>query len=285
MTNNYVDEFKTAMIEAGIFTDSPILATGKIERAHQVGDKSCSKNIAYCLHLDSSPAGYFENFKLGVKAFWKASGKRLSKSDFLKIEQAKALSLQESLERQQKSAKTANYLWQQAERLTLQTHPYLIKKHVQPYGLRINDAGALLVPIFCCGRIVSLQFIHADGSKRFLSGGKLKGCFAKVGLYQENQPILICEGFSTAASLHQHSGYLTLAAMSAANLVEVALLVRQKRPDANILICADNDLNQVGQQAAERAASAIDAQVVTPPTSGFDWNDEINHGGIFTWKI
>ena len=93
MTNNYVDEFKTAMIEAGIFTDSPILATGKIERAHQVGDKSCSKNIAYCLHLDSSPAGYFENFKLGVKAFWKASGKRLSKSDFLKIEQAKALSL------------------------------------------------------------------------------------------------------------------------------------------------------------------------------------------------
>jgi putative DNA primase/helicase len=60
---------------------------------------------------------------------------------------------------------------------------------------------------------------------------------------------------------------------------------RKLRPDAEIIVCADNDLSGVGQKAAREAASACDGRVITPPTIGFDWNDEINHGGVFPWKI
>jgi putative DNA primase/helicase len=56
-------------------------------------------------------------------------------------------------------------------------HPYLVRKQVKAHGLRMSE-GALVIPIESRGQICSLQFIDADGNKRFLAGGRIAGCYS-----------------------------------------------------------------------------------------------------------
>ena len=302
MTNNYVDEFKTAMIEAGIFTSEQLIPDGLLHRFYVEGDKAGSKNGAYVLHLDAHPSGYFEHFRTGEKRRWTADGKRQRLSEAVKqqIELARQQRQKETIQRQQKTAKTGNYLFfEKAQKLIFRTNPYLVGKKIDPHGSRSMDwrkkvddeiiiiRNSLIVPLIDeTGLIQNLQAIfpqkppQLQRNKDFLYGGRLKACFAKIGNYQANRPIRIAEGFATAASVHQCTGDLTLAAMSAANLVEVALIVRQKRPDAEIIIMSDNDLSGKGQEWARKAALAVGGRYLIPPTVGHDWNDHINAGGI-----
>ena len=85
------------------------------------------------------------------------------------------------------------------------------------------------------GELVNLQFISETGGKRFLSGGKKKGCFYCAG-ESDTSKILICEGFATAASVYENTGYLTVIAFDAGNLKEVAITIRAFVPDAEIII-------------------------------------------------
>ncbi len=282
MTNQIINEFKTAMIEAGIVTTDQIIADGVLHRFHVQGDKTGSKNGAYVLHLNARPSGYFEHFRTGEKRRWTADGnpQQLSEAVKQQIELARQQRQQESIQRQQKAAKTSNYLFfEKGQKLIYRTNPYLISKNIDPHGSRSLDYSLLIPLIDKTGLIQNLQFISPDGSKRFLSGGKLKGCFAKIGNHQPDRPIRICEGFATAASVHQCTGDLTLAAMSAGNLLEVSRLVRQKRLDSEIIIMADNDKSGKGQEAARLAALAVGGRYLIPPTIGHDWNDHINAGG------
>jgi putative DNA primase/helicase len=68
-------------------------------------------------------------------------------------------------------------------------------------------------------------------------------------------------------------------AFDAGNLTHVARIVRAKNPDAEIIIAGDNDLSNVGQNAARLAALAINAKYIIPPVAGMDWNDYLSSGG------
>lgn len=72
------------------------------------------------------------------------------------------------------ASERAQEIWNKATTVT--EHPYLRKKQVQSYGLR-QHKNCLIIPLAdVCGNIWSLQFIDTEGNKRFLSGGKKKGC-------------------------------------------------------------------------------------------------------------
>ena len=118
--------------------------------------------------------------------------------------------------------------------------------------------------------LVNLQFIHSDGTKRFLKGGKKKGCFWWIGA--KTDTVLIGEGFATCASLHENTGYLTVIAYDAGNLEEVAKIIRQRQPTATLVICVDNDESGIGQEKANKAALAANGFVALPPIVG-DFND------------
>ena len=122
--------------------------------------------------------------------------------------------------------------------------------------------------------MVNLQFIGADGTKRFLSGGEKKGCFNWLG--EETDKILICEGFATAASLYEESGCLTIIAFDAGNLKSASMAIKSLAPDAAIIICGDNDESGTGQKAARAAALAVGGKYILPATIGHDWNDSLN---------
>ena len=172
-------------------------------------------------------------------------------------------------------------------------HPYLVAKGIGPKGLR-QYKGKLLVPVRKGGAMTSLQFIGADGGKRFLTGGKVDGGYASLGGRDTARDvILIAEGYATAASLNEATGLPVVAAFSAGNLVPVAKAIREKYPEARIVVAGDNDQftvvrgekRNVGRERAIEAAKAVGGGFVLPPfpaddpARGSDWNDyALRHG-------
>jgi putative DNA primase/helicase len=271
-----VSQFQNAMINAGIITRDPIIGDSQLHRFHIQGHKSASKNGAYILHLDGIPAGWALDFKTGHSFTWRADGQRarLSAADRAAIEAERQRREVEQQDRQQQAANKAAYLWSKAAPASAD-HPYLIKKRIQPHGAKSGRDKVLILPLFNSSReLVNLQFIDSEGNKRFLSGGRKKGCFYWLG-DQVTDPVLICEGFATGASLHEYTGKLVVIAFDAGNLKEVALAVRAIRPEAEIIICGDNDASGTGQKAAWAAALACGGKYILPPTVGQDWNDHL----------
>jgi len=198
--------------------------------------------------------------------------------------------------RQDKAAHKAAAIWKAAQP-ALPDHAYLLRKQVKPHGLRVgtwkrsvkDDLGqyrpliienALLVPMFDqAGVIRSLQAIFTekhpvlDRDKDFLPGGGRAGLFGWIG--PRTDKVLICEGFATAATLHEESGYRVYIAFAANNLLAVGRIVREKLPDAGIVFCADNDTQTPGNPGltkATEAAQAVGGSVAVPPMDG-DFND------------
>lgn len=274
-----ITQFNAAMLENGIEPPPNLKTDGILHRFYIKGHKSGSLNGAYKLHIDGiRPAGFFQNYADGLKVNWKYGGeiKAFTPEEKAKYAQEQRQKKQQA-EREQaiKHANAANEaarIWAQAKPAT--EHPYLTKKRIQPHGSRILN-NSLVLPVYDAAlRIMSLQFIAEDGQKRFLSGGMKKGCYWWVG--QKSEKILIAEGFATAATLHEATGHCCFIAWDAGNLKNVAEVIRAKRPDAHIIICADNDHTGRGQEAANDAALAVDGYVSLPPDVGTDWNDFYN---------
>jgi putative DNA primase/helicase len=145
-------------------------------------------------------------------------------------------------------------------------HPYLRKKGVHAYRLKILK-DALMVPLRdMAGTLHGIQFINPDGSKRFKTGTNKAGHFHKLGSTKDSI-IVVCEGFATGSSIFQSTGHCTLVAFDSGNLKAVAEAVRAKRPDYKIILAADNDQSTDGNPGltkAMEAARAVNGLVAVP---------------------
>lgn len=195
---------------------------------------------------------------------------------------------QERIAAQQEAAATeAEALWGAASDTGQST--YLQRKGVQGFGVRYTGDGWLLVPVRDgAGRLWNVQRIApqrpADGpDKLFLKGGRKSGLWHVVGSLQGTAVVLVAEGYATAASLHMATGWPVVVAFDAGNLLHVAKAVRALLPDAQLLVCGDDDAateartgRNTGRLKAEAAARAVRAGVVLPaalPEGGSDFND------------
>ncbi|WP_396077393.1 primase-helicase zinc-binding domain-containing protein [Escherichia coli] len=145
-------------------------------------------------------------------------------------------------------------------------------------------AGDVAVPLYeDTGALVNLQLINAEGLKRTLKGGQVKGtCHVIEGKKQAGKRLWIAEGYATALTVHHLTGETVMVALSSVNLLSLASLARQKHPACEIVIAADRDLNGVGQTSAAAAAEACEGTVALPPVFG-DWNDAfVQHGEAAT---
>ncbi|KAB1489200.1 primase-helicase zinc-binding domain-containing protein [Cronobacter sakazakii] len=134
--------------------------------------------------------------------------------------------------------------------------------------------GDVAVPLYDeSGSLVNLQLINADGLKRTLKGGQVKGaCHVIEGKTQAGKRLWIAEGYATALTVHHLTGETVMVALSSVNLLSLASLARLQHPACQIVIAADRDLNGVGQTSAAAAAEACEGTVALPPVFG-DWND------------
>jgi putative DNA primase/helicase len=274
------EEFAAALRDCGLIVESPVEMDGKMHRVRAEGDKGAERSGAYTGHLDGRPAGYIQNFRTGVKVNWKASG------------QVKALSVQEraqlaaeaaqrrhdrALEREETWRRTAQEV---AAMLTAakpcEMHPYLDAKGVRSHGLRQDEAGRLLVPLQDeHGTAWSVQKIGADGFKQFQENSRVEGGHFVIGDLHRPGPLLIAEGYATAATVHDLSGQPAIVAFNAGNLPRVAEIYRGRFPERAILIAGDDDRHlagemgpdgqpkrNVGREKAEEAAAAVRGQAV-----------------------
>lgn len=174
--------------------------------------------------------------------------------------------------RQRQVARQAAQLWAMAKPAD-RLHRYLQAKQVKPYSLRQLSQGRLVVPLCTDGNLVNLQFLLPTGDKRYLSGGRVQGCYSPLGKITEGCRLYVCEGWATGATLHAHTGSPVVCALSAGNLKAVAIAMRERYgDDLDLVIAGDDDrqtLGNPGRTAANRAATATGARVVFP-----EWPDD-----------
>ncbi len=277
-----INQFRTAMLDAGLTPPDVIEADGQLHRFRVEGDKAGSKNAYYVLHLDGRAAGMFGNWKTGLRSTWAADGKRMSDTEreafAMLIEAARVKSQAERRAEHEARAIEARAEWDAAAPAD-PAHSYLTRKGVKPHNLR-QRGGLLIVPLFdAFGLLWNVQRIQADGGKRF-KPGRAAGLFSPIGDFNEPRTILICEGWATGATLHEEAGHPGLCAMNAGNLLPVATAARSAWADAELVICADNDRQTQGNPGvtyATAAAKATGAKLIVPEfpegVAGSDFND------------
>jgi putative DNA primase/helicase len=183
-----------------------------------------------------------------------------------------------------KGAMAADFFWDTGREA--KSHHYLKTKGVENYGLKICNYGGyknwLMVPGYNVdGGIRTIQYIRADGKKRFETGAEKKGAFFEIP--GDDSPVILAEGYSTAASIHAATGQTVIVAFDAGNLIEVARVVKKRYPSSEIIIAADNDqwkpaIGNTGVEAATDAAIEFDAKIAIPQfrdteTKPTDFND------------
>ncbi|EJM77921.1 toprim domain-containing protein [Pseudomonas sp. GM60] len=200
---------------------------------------------------------------------------------------ASALRIQQLQEKKKlAAANQASQLWKMAKPAD-PLHTYLLAKGVQPYLLRQLGQGRLLVPLCDDGRLVNLQIIMPDGGKRFLTGGRVQGCYSPLGKFSEGCRLYVCEGWATGATLHKNTGSPVVCAMNAGNLKSVAVAMRERYgATLDLVIAGDDDRKTIGnpgKRAANQAARATNARVVFPEWPGDAPSDLSDFNDLCLW--
>lgn len=144
-------------------------------------------------------------------------------------------------------------------------HPYLLRKQVSGKCL-LMDGNELIIPIhYYGGEFVNAQRIWPDGTKCFFKDcGKKGACHVIPG---DGSTILIAEGYATAASCFDATGYTSVMAIDCGNIYSVAESIRL-HSKAPIIIVADNDKykeKNAGVEAAAKVAKAIEGVSIFIP--------------------
>lgn len=312
-----ISEFFRTMRQTGItprdeFT--PIL-DGQLHRFALEGDRYGEESGAYILHADGWPNGGFQDwhegnvwhkFKLSEDAVKSTGYHKPTHEEYLKQKaenEAKKQRDQELQQRKQKALISKAYsLWRSDsvnhDIEAVNQHAYMQFKQVSlPHYCYagINKEGWLLFPLFhsLTNEFRDIQFISPPDSeghsqKRFFAGISNKGCWYRIRQFK-GDTFFLCEGIASALSVDEFTcrQYSVAAAMSCSNLVEVArnyrIRLNQSRlynpnlPDQKIIIAADNDKNNTGENAAKKVIEAGYADGYTmPEIEGMDWNDYVN---------
>lgn len=175
-------------------------------------------------------------------------------------------------------------------------HEYLSVKNVSLLKNTRIIKDTIHIPL-CdnTGKIWNWQRIYKSGDsfeKRYFTpiegyAGRKGGCFYPI--MGNNAYVLICEGYSTGATLHAETGYTVICAMDCHNIVNVYNDIKSdvRFVKSEFVICADND-HSTNPQAIETLKQArqklIDTglKIIEAPRheqSGYDFNDMHNDGG------
>jgi putative DNA primase/helicase len=186
-------------------------------------------------------------------------------------------SIEESRIRQAESAdrasKKAGWILHQTE---LKSHPYLVSKGFPEElgNVWVKDGKEILViPMRMDNRLVGVQLINEEGSKKFLHGQTTKG--ASFCMNAKGIPIF-CEGYATGLSVREcmkasNIKYAIYVCFSASNMKHIARTV------SDGIIIADNDPNNIGEKTARETGKPY----WISDTVGEDFNDYHKRLGNF----
>ena len=276
------------------------------------------KGDAYIRWHSDMHGGCVFNHQTRQCAVWRDdAGHRMSRDEYRRIRCEEALRHAEEEERERKraifGAETANILLSASK--PIDGHEYLSLKHVRPlarmYGIDADEASdifvgrgyrnsngepyrlglhgfLLLIPMYLSGKLQTVEFIDAEGRKRFMKDAPKKGAHwltRPYATYLTASKIGIAEGVATALSVDLVNGCPCVAAMDCGSLKAVAKHFRAINPRARIVILSDFGNGEKEAREAARACHGAVAlpmftdalrerfKAVTGKDNPTDWND------------
>lgn len=313
---NFTEEFHSAMSAAGFEPKGGrIIADDKWHQASFMGEKSGKLSGAYSFKIVDG------NFAIGCFFTRKDPDNKHkwhSKSDQKLTPEERKLIKKQIAEQQRKKeieeerrqlkisdrlTKVINGTWLRSGlapkpmEIAPSYHPYLKKKGVISHNLRLRKKGnELIIPLRNDGKIWTIERITEEGGKYLFTGGRKRGSYFTFASPKDDLSLfLVCEGYSTGATIREATGLPTIAAIDSGNLKPVLVGLKAKYPASRFVICADNDaftLNakkepwNVGIEKAKEAAEAAGGATVFWPTFSepekgrTDFNDLAAASGI-----
>ena len=288
-STDILSSFKNDILSFGLIPPGNI-ENGKIFRCKAIDKKNGRPGwgVLY-VNPDGSAGACIGNYATGVKQnfFYNGLGERhndLSRDElraFNQMIEEKTREERDAQEQRQKvAADMSKRFWDGADPAS-DGHPYLQAKGIKAYNIRqIEDK--LIVPYLDEDMsLMSIQWIHPDGSKKNQPNGKISGGFFIFGEAGGSNTIYICEGYATGATIHEATEQAVVVAFSAHNLEPVTGTIAKMYPNKKIVIAADNDLGTAeknptlgnpGVKAAETAALKYGVEVSICPAAT-DFND------------
>lgn len=308
-------QFEEFLGDYGLRVPERLVADGEFHRIARAGAGESAKDsdgsATYKLHLDGWPAGGVNDFRGTGFTKWKAKSVEEATVSTPRCEPhaeastpaarpdstvANTKPIDEEIAARAAAWERAAAIWAAGDS-TPDTHPYLLRKGVQAHGLRVHArGGALIVPLHRVedDAITGLQFIPAEpgAKKKYMKHSAPTGAAYRIGdVTDVTDVIAIAEGFATAASVHEATGWTVLVAFTCSNLEPVAVAARVRWSEARLVIVADNDVwklrdgtttKNAGEFHARKAARAAGAHLAVAPveelpdakeTHPTDWND------------
>jgi putative DNA primase/helicase len=258
--------------------------------------------------------GAYGNWKTGLKAKiepdWKGIGAEERAELEARVREADTREREKRAERAHNASNRAREQWKGARTIEQALErgpypsPYLGRKQVEPEACRFFDDGTVLVPCVLMdtadtSRLVGLQKIAPDGSKRFTKNASMEGATCRLGAAPaDGDVLLVCEGYATGLSIRAATRRMipVFVAFNAGNLKAVAQILRARYPASPLVFCADDDWKtevpkgtpfNPGVVFAQAAARAVGRAWVSVPlfvsaTREDKWTDfndlQIAHG-------
>jgi putative DNA primase/helicase len=278
LSGNYTQNFREAMEKAGVPFKETLIGDGTIHRFSTVNKGN--KDGWYVFY---GLAGAFGDWSRNIHEKWNLQGEGLLPQDKEKlseqIRRAQEYAKKEKLRKYEETALLALEKWNSFSETG--TSPYLEKKKIKPFGVRFRQ-DYLIIPLKdAAGKLWSLQWIGPEGTKRFLPGGRKKGCFHPIGKLEDGKPLIIVEGYATGASIRMATGWPTVIAFDAGSLGLVIEELKSVYPKSPLLIAGDEDCwkeRNIGREKAEEVAHKYGCSLVFPQfknteTHPTDFND------------
>jgi putative DNA primase/helicase len=255
--SDIIEQFRDAIRAAGLIPPD-LIEPGRFYRFPGEG-KAGSNTAAWCKLFPDGKGGIYGDYSTGLSEDWQANHETPYTPEEREVfrrhvaaARVQAEATREALQNDAKAKSTA--IWNETTPAPAD-HPYLVTKGIKASGARFYH-DALVIPMTISGEIHSLQFIGSMGEKRFLTGGRKKGCYFSIGTMRGATALAICEGFATGASIHAATGYPVAVAFDAGNLGPVATTMREKFPNLPLILCADDDQRTEGNPGITKATEA-----------------------------
>lgn len=280
-------QLRSAMIAAGLTPPDRLILDGQLHR-FATRDRGGDDAGWYVAHEDEIPAGCYGDWRSGEARSWRADvGRTLTMAETMRHEvrmrEMRQMREIAQADKHAAAAESAASIWAAATPAP-DDHSYLAAKRVRGEGVRVGADGRLITPVYVGGVLTSLQMIDADGGKKFLPGGSVRGGSWTIGDTAGARTVYLCEGVATGLSIREATGVPVVVAYSAGNLLPAARALREAvGATCEVVVVADHDRpdkqgRTAGQDAGRVAADAIGGRLVIPPDPG-DANDYAAAGG------
>lgn len=280
-----LDDALKQLRDYGLIIPDGCLEVGQLKRVDVEGDKPRSRNGWYSLftyQLNNGKEGV-----AGAYGTWKGGGdtqKLIWNTRSLPADERKRIrgQIKEQQEKAEKArnaaakraAEIASKVWNKAPRFG--ESPYCKRKGVGEYGVRYGSKGATLIPIQDLdSNIYGLQIVfpekgEGDKDKTYWPKGlKKEGrCFV-IDHLVKGEPILIAEGYATAASVFEATGRPVVVAFDSGNILPVAQALRARFSDSELVFCADDDWKTTNGKGEPFNAGLIKAREAADKLGGY----------------